>query len=562
MIYPGAGALYIQSAACPSFNKAYTLRIAMAHLTDYVLWRGDFDFRERQFKTEDNLVLSELVYIDYKYVFDKTGKESMTLREAITALDEKKMIKNTRAGSGKEDIEFARICAGSVRYGDAILSDFVDEYDSTDRQFAAITYTLNDGTTVIGFRGTDSTIIGWKEDFMISYTHVPSQELALAYARRQVDRALGRVIILGHSKGAHLALYAAAHLSDAQQSKLQRVYINDGPGFCNEVLDRSLINNIIYKITKITPEYSIIGRIFEPPAGDSIIVRSSANALIQHSMQTWMLKPDGLVTCTDHAPESHLISDMIDRFVEGMDLGARENFIDSLFDSMSDTGARTIKEFAQKGPDVFEELLVNMAGNDALNFKNKAKKIKKKDDESKGIFVRAWGLINRKESVRVAISLVLSMLCFAFPDFAMESIVFILLLFTCIYEVVLTIRHLKDSEWDFKKERPRVILCIVLWVLSSAVMVKEGALFVVSSMILGVVLLSLAYQNIINFRIYNNKIFERFRYSFEGIVTLLLGGYILMTPDIENRWYMLSCGTLLLIDSIFEVLKLLRDRRK
>lgn len=557
----------------------------MAHLSDYVLWKGDLDFREREFRIEDNLVLSELVYIDYKPFFehkkrlqDKTleGTDigmpsgtgmtsidtSVTLRDAIYNLEDMHAIRNTRAGSGKEDQDFARYCAKSKRFGNIVLSDFQDIFDTSDKQFAAVTYTLGDGTTVIAFRGTDSTIIGWKEDFMISYTNVPSQDLALDYAIRHVNEAAGDVIILGHSKGAHLALYAAAHLDARQQAKLKRVYLNDGPGFCDEVLDKALINNILGKITKITPEYSIIGRIFEPPAGESIIVRSSAHALIQHSMQTWMLSPDGLITCKDHAPESHLITDLIDRFVEGMDLGARENFIDSLFNSMADTGANTIREFAMKGPEAFEELLFNMAGSDALNLKNKAKSIKKEDDDSKGIFVRAWGLINRKESVRIGLTLLLSILSFAFPDFAMESVVFAVLVFTCIYEVVLTIRHLKSSEWDFKKERPRVMLCIVLWVLTSAVLVKEGALFVVSSMILGVLLLSLAYQNIINFRIYNTKIFERFRYSFEGIVTFLLGTYILIMPDIENSWYMLSCGTLLLIDSIFEILKLLRDRKK
>ncbi len=530
----------------------------MPHLTEYVLWRGDLDFGEREFKTEDNLVLSELVYIDYKPIFE--GQTSMTLRDAIAALDKLGMIKNTRAGSGKDDIEFARYCARSKRFGNVVLSDFQDIFDTSDKQFAAVTYTLDDGTTVIAFRGTDSTIIGWKEDFMISYTNVPSQDMALDYAIRHMNEAGGDAIILGHSKGAHLALYAAAHLDMRQQEKLKHVYVNDGPGFCDEVLDKGLIGNILPKITKITPEYSIIGRIFEPPAGESIIVRSSANALIQHSMQTWMLDSNGLITCDDHAPESHLITDLIGRFVEGMDLGARENFIEALFGSMADSGASTIKEFAMKGPEVFEELLINMAGSDALNLKNKAKRIKREDDDSKGIFVRAWGLINRKESVRIAITLILSILCFAFPGFAMESVVFVVLLITCIYEVVLTIRHLKDSDWDFKKERPRVMLCIVLWVLTSAVVVKEGALFVISSMILGVTLLALAYQNIINFKIYNTRFFERFRYSFEGIVCFLLGGYILMMPDIENSWYMLSCGTLLLIDSIFEVLKLIRDR--
>jgi uncharacterized membrane protein HdeD (DUF308 family) len=176
--------------------------------------------------------------------------------------------------------------------------------------------------------------------------------------------------------------------------------------------------------------------------------------------------------------------------------------------------------------------------------------------------VRLWGLLNRKKIVRIAISLILSVLCFIFPDFAMESVVLLLVLFVCIYEVVLTIGHLNDSDWNFTKERPRVSVCIVLWVMASVILVKHDALFVISSMIIGIVLLTLAYQNLINFKIYNNKFFERFRYSFEGIVTLILGGYILIVPEIGNSWYMYSCGFLLLIDAIFEVLKAFRDRNK
>jgi uncharacterized membrane protein HdeD (DUF308 family) len=533
----------------------------MTHLPDYVKWRGDLSFGERGFRIEDNLVLSELVYINYKPALE--GGVSLSLREAIAELDQKGVLENTRAGSGAEDEDFARDCAASKRFGEVQLVDFKDIFDSSDRQFAAVTYILDDGTTVIGFRGTDSTIIGWKEDFMISYTNVPSQDLALEYAQKHVDAADGKVVILGHSKGAHLALFAAAHLDERQQEKVVRVYMNDGPGFCEDVLNRSLVEGIRDKLTKITPEYSIIGRLFEPDAGENIIVRSTAKAMIQHSMQTWLLNDgNGLVTCADHAPESHLLNDSIEKFVNSMDLDARENFIEVLFGSMADTGARTIKEFASQGPAAFEELLVKMAGNDVLNIKGKARKIKKRDDDSKGLYVRLWGLINRKQLVRIAISLILSAACFAFPDFAMESLVFLVLVVTCIYEVVLTIRHLKSSHWNFRKERPRVMLCIVLWVMTSVVLVKQDALFVISSMILGVTLLSLAYQNIINFRIYNDKFFERFRYSFEGIVTLLLGGYILVVPDIANSWYMLSCGNLLLIDAIFETLKMIRDHRK
>jgi hypothetical protein len=144
----------------------------------------------------------------------------------------------------------------------------------------------------------------------------------------------------------------------------------------------------------------------------------------------------------------------------------------------------------------------------------------------------------------------------------METVVCGAILFVCIYEVVLTARHLKDSKWNFKKERPRVTMCIILWGIASIVLVKEGAMFVISSIVIGITFLTLAYQNLINFKIYSDKFLERFRYTLEGIVTLILGGYILVVPDIPNSWYMYSCGAILLIDAIFEALKLLRDLRK
>ena len=533
----------------------------MAHISEYVSWRGDLSFADRDFRIEDNLVFSELVYYDFKPVF--RGRSFIALKEAVTELDRCGLLKNTRAGSTAEDLNLARICASSRRFGDIVLTDFNDIYDSSDRQFAAVTFLIEGGTRVIAFRGTDSTIIGWKEDFMISYTNVPSQYLALDYAKKHVDESNDDIYILGHSKGAHLALFAAAHLSKEQQEKIKRIYINDGPGFCNGVLDKSLIDEIKDKITKITPEYSIIGRLFEPEVGENIIVRSSSKAIMQHSIQSWLLNDgNGLVECADHAPESNILNDAIERFVEGMNLGARERFVDSLFDSMSDTGATTIKEFAALGPSAFEDLIMKMAGNDALNIKGKARKVRRKDDENLNIFLRAWGYISRQKVIRIGLSLFLAALCFAFPDFAMESVVYAALLILCIYELVLTVRHLKESEWNFRKERPRVIMFIALLVIMSMILVKDGALFVFSSTILGVFFLSLAYQNLINYKIYKRKLFERFRYAFEGIVTLFLGGYILVVPDIENSWYMLSCGSLLLIDAIFEVLKLIRDRKR
>ena len=217
----------------------------MAHLTDYVGWRGDISFADRGFRIEDNLVLSELVYIDYKPVME--GRVSMSLGEAIRELDKAGILKSTRAGSAREDLDFARSCGESKRFGTILLKDFRDEYDSSDRQFAAVTYELDNGLSVIAYRGTDSTIIGWKEDFMISYTNVPSQYLALDYARKHVDEAEGEVIILGHSKGAHLALYAAAYLDGFEKKPHENPAI--GLILCKD-MNKSFVDYVIQDYSK------------------------------------------------------------------------------------------------------------------------------------------------------------------------------------------------------------------------------------------------------------------------------------------------------------------------
>ena len=42
-----------------------------------------------------------------------------------------------------------------------------------------MTFILPDGSSYVAFRGTDSTIVGWKEDFNMTFLNpVPAQEEA------------------------------------------------------------------------------------------------------------------------------------------------------------------------------------------------------------------------------------------------------------------------------------------------------------------------------------------------------------------------------------------------
>ena len=111
-------------------------------------------------------------------------------------------------------------------------------FDETQEiQFAAVTMQLPDGSLFLAFRGTDSSIIGWKEDMKLTYLdEVPSQNLAWKYARDIYERYCVRkglfrrrqqlavpLYLGGHSKGGNLAMYVAIREQTIQPA-ITRVY--------------------------------------------------------------------------------------------------------------------------------------------------------------------------------------------------------------------------------------------------------------------------------------------------------------------------------------------------
>ena len=208
----------------------------MANIIDYVNWRGDISFDERPMNEIDVMVLCHLGYADMTPAF--TGlraKRERTIKEIWDELGEN--VKFRLITSGRNDRRLLEQCAKSKRFGSVVISNYVDETSViANMQFAALTYHVSDKEVVVVFRGTDDTIVGWKEDFMISYTKVPAQEKAYSYLKRTLARN-EKCHVAGHSKGANLALFAVAHLEKEELDKVAKVYLNDGPGFCNEVLD-------------------------------------------------------------------------------------------------------------------------------------------------------------------------------------------------------------------------------------------------------------------------------------------------------------------------------------
>ena len=95
-----------------------------------------------------------------------------------------------------------------------------------------MTFLLDDGTMFLAFRGTDNSLVGWKEDFKMTFQQtIPAQRLAQQYVRSVALEFPGDMILGGHSKGGNLAVFSAARSSPMIQSRIVKVYNNDGPGF-------------------------------------------------------------------------------------------------------------------------------------------------------------------------------------------------------------------------------------------------------------------------------------------------------------------------------------------
>ena len=178
---------------------------ASATVSDYLRWRGDLTFAQDGFNEVDNLLLCIISYIKLENIprlrsFDP--KDAMPMGDVCRLLTEE----DEQLGLSTLDyIPLMRQAAETPRFREVSLFAFESLHDE-DRQmqFAAVSFLLPDGSVYAAYRGTDMTIVGWQEDFNMSFlSAVPAQVKAAEYAGA-VARACPRraLRIGGHSKAA------------------------------------------------------------------------------------------------------------------------------------------------------------------------------------------------------------------------------------------------------------------------------------------------------------------------------------------------------------------------
>ena len=325
----------------------------MANMVDYLAWRGDVPFSISPWNEIDGLLVANISYLDFHGGRDPKG---WTLEEMarINLLQEG----TTNSFIGRKKA-FEGMASGA-RFRNSRLHHAIALTDAEiGMQFSAMCLDLPDGTTCVAFRGTDNTLIGWREDFDMAYTtRVPAQEAAILYLSRAAALSKRPLRLVGHSKGGNLAVYAATYTKKSVQNRIESIWSFDGPGMNRETSQTEEYLRIKEKIRSFVPQTSIIGMLmdyYEPYT----VVRSVASGISQHDPMSWQVYGPRFETLPAIDQTAAVTRDTLHEWLQNSTPEQRASFVDALFSLAESTKATRMSELTSEKL----KTLLTMVGN-------------------------------------------------------------------------------------------------------------------------------------------------------------------------------------------------------
>ena len=309
------------------------------NIKDYVLNEdtNSFDFDSEV----DALVLAQSSYFQFEN--ESISILPLKLSEMHTR---KKTTSKNRLKRETHSLMDAMIA--SKKFGSICITDFESNNNSKkELQFAAVTYLINKEVLFIVFRGTDSTAVGWKEDFNMSFSdQVPSQMLGVRYLNRILSDNNYPVYTCGHSKGGNIAVYSAAFCEKEHRERIVKVYNFDGPGFRSDFLLKPEYNEILPKIVKYMPKASIVGKLLNTREKE-IIVKSNQTSIFQHDIYNWVIENNRLVEVGDITKPAEHFSKSLQKWLEGITDVQRRYVINEIYSSFKQLNIDTFDDIWQ-----------------------------------------------------------------------------------------------------------------------------------------------------------------------------------------------------------------------
>ncbi len=322
----------------------------MATAFDYLDWRGDITFGEVGVNEVDSLILSMICYIDFDGIVpEEHGDRSIQLLSAARQYLREHKGEQAYIGAiiPPTLVTLLAKAAKTKRFGTVRLCGYVNQViPETQKQFSALTYLLGNGDIYVAYRGTDDTLVGWKENFNMSFMDtVPSQLEAVKYLESASKLAEKGIFSGGHSKGGNLAVYATVKCSPDVKEKIVMTYNNDGPGFSRDFISALDYQNIKGKIRTLIPESSIVGMLLEHEENYEV-VKSVQVGIMQHDSSSWEVLGSKFIHLNTISEESRKIDRTLKNWLNEMDNKQREDFVDAVYETLTATNAATLTDIS------------------------------------------------------------------------------------------------------------------------------------------------------------------------------------------------------------------------
>lgn len=303
-------------------------------------------FDVRPFSSVDSLILSSVSYIRFPHTIPHIeGWEGIRIRDLYLAEYFGKMFPDSFTAEDTKKLFFA--LAASPRFRDIRIMGYTEQFDpAAEKQFSAISFQIKPDLCYIAFRGTDATFIGWKEDFNMAFkTPVPSQKEAVGYIEKAALYCSGKIYTGGHSKGGNLAVYAAAMCRENVQSRIERVFSHDGPGFLEETLRSREFLHISPRIEKTLPQSSLVGVLLEDQEDYEIVKSNQVGGIMQHNQFTWVLENHDFIYMEELTTDARYADRTLSDWLKQLSEEDRERFVDSLYSVLNSNHLTTLADF-------------------------------------------------------------------------------------------------------------------------------------------------------------------------------------------------------------------------
>ena len=314
-------------------------------LVEYIEQYGHLTFQEKPLNEVDKLLFANISYVNFKNLLSKDDTNKKTMKQITKEFYQKKYHEEDNIISIKGGIKLLKLMSEKERYKDLLLYNFEHIVDE-EQQFQAVTIEIDKNLIYVSFEGTDKEMIGWEEDFLLSYKFpIKSQKSAKKYLNKHFLFKNKNIILGGHSKGGNLALVAAMYCNPLIKNKIKEIYSYDGPGLLEKYLNKRRYKKIEKRFNHVVPKNSFIGMMLY--SNNLKVVDTKYVGLFSHYALNWQVDENDLMY-TELGNSSIELHQSISNWIKKYNNKQKELFVKEMFDVFRKNKIYTLIDFMKR----------------------------------------------------------------------------------------------------------------------------------------------------------------------------------------------------------------------